>query len=273
MENKTRLHDILVSDFLSLPYIGRSLRDSRQYKTREVKEEEKTICSSSPCPISMEAHTILQGDEGMYQRLEKASLAGDVDELHRLLQEDSLLLQQAPLRPANNPLHIAAALGHAEFVKEILVHKPKFATDFNIRGLTALHLACANGHLLVVKKFLQADIRSEVCTSRDKDGFLPIHTAALAGTVPLLEELLGACSENMVRELTCLGDNILHLAVKSNCFEAVRFLVERLESDHEFLNLKDAKGNTILHLTTARKQLQVDHSIFSLFLLDWSDVL
>jgi len=85
----------------------------------------------------MEANTILHRDEGV----PKASLAGDVDEFHQLLQEDSLLLlQQAPLRPANNPLHIAAALGHAEFVREIRTCKPNFATNFNSRGLTTLHL-------------------------------------------------------------------------------------------------------------------------------------
>ena len=221
----------------------------------------------------MESQTIPPRNEGMYLRLEKASHAGDLEELRQLLQEDGLLLHRPnTLHPADSPLHIAAALGHAHFVKEILARKPECALGFNTQGLTALHLACANGHSLVVRELLQSSIGVEICCVRDRYGLLPIHTAALTGNVPVLEELLGACSDEVVRGLTCLGDSILHLVVKSNCFEAVKFLVERLEScHHELLSLGDAKGNTILHLATARKQLQVQYMfIFNSFLLSSS---
>ncbi|XP_019707271.2 uncharacterized protein [Elaeis guineensis] len=192
----------------------------------------------------------------MNPRLEEASYNGDLDELHQLLQEDRFLLEKLSTTPCipNNPLHIASMRGHADFVREILLRKPELAKDLNADGFSALHLAVANGHLAVVRELLR-ELGSHVCLARDKVGLLPIHTAAMKGRVHVLGELLDARSES-ARTKTCQGDTILHLAVSSNCSEAVEFLVERLDTG-ELLNAQNEKGNTILHLAVARKQLQI----------------
>lgn len=59
-----------------------------------------------------------------------------------------------------------------------------------------------------------------------------------------------------------MGTRSFNLAVRSNCYEAIEFLVEKL-NDGQLLNQKDEKGNTILHLAVARKQFHVTK-----FLLD-----
>ncbi|GAB4837005.1 hypothetical protein Ancab_001919 [Ancistrocladus abbreviatus] len=54
------------------------------------------------------------------------------------------------------------------------------------------------------------------------------------------------------------GDTILHLSVKYNQFEVLKYLVDEVV-DKESLNEKDNKGNTILHLAMANKQVEVWH--------------
>ncbi|XP_073111293.1 uncharacterized protein [Elaeis guineensis] len=161
----------------------------------------------------------------MEARLAAASQSGDLGAFLQLLQEDSLLLDRRSTIPfpSNNPLHIAALFGHADFASEILVRRSKLAKDLNEQGFSPLHLASANGHL--------EDLRY---------GGIDID----------------ACPE-AVKAVTCQGETVAHLAVRSNHFEVVEFLVEKLGGDDELLNSKDEKGNTILHLAVARKQLQI----------------
>ncbi|CAA2959754.1 ankyrin repeat-containing At5g02620-like, partial [Olea europaea subsp. europaea] len=47
-------------------------------------------------------------------------------------------------------------------------------------------------------------------------------------------------------------ETILHLAVKNNHFEVIRYLMGTLDTT-KLLNLADSNGNTVLHLATAGK--------------------
>ena len=192
----------------------------------------------------------------MEARLAAASQSGDLGAFLQLLQEDSLLLDRPRTipYPSNNPLHVAALFGHADFASEILVRGSKLAKDLNEQGFSPLHLASANGHLSVVKELLK--VGTDLCLIRDKDGFMPIHTAVIKGKIGVVKELIDACPET-AKAATCQGETVVHLAVRSNHFEAVEFLVEKLGGDEELLNSKDEKGNTILHLTVAKRQFQV----------------
>ncbi|XP_073111225.1 uncharacterized protein [Elaeis guineensis] len=197
---------------------------AKEVPTKETRRKIHGICS----PI----HTL----ERMEARLEAASLAGDLGAFLQLLQEDSLLLDRLSTthHTSNNPLHRAALLGHADFASEILSRKPELAQDLNEQGFSPLHLASANSHLLVVKELLK--VGSDLCLIQDKDGFMPIHTAVIKGKVCVVKELIDAYPETA---------------------KMVEFLVDKLGGDEEILNSKDEKGNTILHLAVARKQLQM----------------
>ena len=93
----------------------------------------------------------------LFTRLEEASHAGDVNVLKELLNQDKLLRDKVIVRTSviDNPLHIASMLGHADFVREIIYHKPEIAKELNSQGLSPLHLAAGHGHVTVVKELLK----------------------------------------------------------------------------------------------------------------------
>ncbi|KAM0944976.1 putative ankyrin repeat-containing domain, PGG domain, ankyrin repeat-containing domain superfamily [Dioscorea sansibarensis] len=196
----------------------------------------------------------------MDPRLAEACHAGNLSMLHSLLREDELLLHRfssSITAPIDNPLHIAASLGHTDLANEIINRNPDLASDLNPRGLSALHLASAHGHLEIVK-FLISGVGPHLCLLKDKDGRLAIHVAAMKCKTDILEELIKGCPES-ARALTYQHESIIHIAVQFNSFETVEFLLTNLEIDdaiNELLNLKDDKGNTILHHAVARRQLQ-----------------
>ncbi|KAM0944974.1 putative ankyrin repeat-containing domain, PGG domain, ankyrin repeat-containing domain superfamily [Dioscorea sansibarensis] len=218
--------------------------------------------SSMEMEVEMEMELQRRHDlaNSMDSRLEEACLNGDLDKLRRLLKEDKLMLHRfsSSANPSiDNPLHIAASLGHTDLAHELIIRNPKLALDLNPRGLSAMHLASAHGNLEIVK-LLISKVGSHLCFSKDKDGRLPIHSASMKDRIDILDELIKVCPES-ARALTYQNESILHLAVQFNSFETLEFLVEKMEVDDdldEILNLKDDKGNTILHHSVARRQLQ-----------------
>jgi ankyrin repeat protein len=84
----------------------------------------------------------------------------------------SLLLEMTPL-------HFASFFGHSEVFKFLCNHgdDPGAKTDL---GLTALHLACHNGHLEVIKQY-DHFTKKEERAKEDSFGKYPIHYAADKG--------------------------------------------------------------------------------------------
>lgn len=50
---------------------------------------------------------------------------------------------------------------------------------------------------------------------------------------------------------------ILHLCLQYNHFDALKLLVESANGDELFLNSKDCRGNSVLHLALMLKQMKV----------------
>ncbi|KAJ0091158.1 hypothetical protein Patl1_13822 [Pistacia atlantica] len=189
----------------------------------------------------------------MERRIYEAAVEGSVISLLNLLQEDALLLDRIMAGCyAETPLHVASMLGHTEFVQEILNRKPELAGELDSRKSSPLHLAAAKGYLDIVEKLVS--INPEMCLVGDRDGRNPLHIAGIKGHVNVLRELVQARPQ-AARILMDRGGTILHVCVRYNQLESMKFLVETM-NDHEFVNFRDDDGNSILHLAVADKQVE-----------------
>ncbi|XP_031395794.1 ankyrin repeat-containing protein BDA1-like [Punica granatum] len=192
----------------------------------------------------------------MDMRLADAARTGNIEHLHSLGKNDPLILNRAAVEGGQTPLHVAALADQVEFTREILKVRPKLAEEMNPDGLTPWHIASANGNLEMVRELL--NLSPQLCLSKGKERRIPLHYAALKGRTEVLKELLSACLES-IKEVTALCETALHLAVKSSHFEVFTLLVEELKNTNRvnFLNRKDAQGNTILYLAVSARQYEV----------------
>ncbi|XVF49454.1 hypothetical protein PTKIN_Ptkin04bG0013900 [Pterospermum kingtungense] len=192
----------------------------------------------------------------MDTRLFESAWTGNVDEFHKLLKENPLILHTISLYSSENPLHIASAAGHVGFVREILRLRPEYAKEVNTDGFSPLHLAAANGHIEVVRELLNVDRNLSCLQGREKK--TPLHFAAMKGSVDVISEMLMSCAE-CIEGVTVQRETALHLGIKNSQFEAIQVMVDwiiKMKKEH-VLNLKDEHGNTVLHLATWKKQRQV----------------
>lgn len=192
----------------------------------------------------------------MDRRLLEAVQTGNVQAFHQVLAENPMMLHTLTLFSTENPLHVASALGQLTIVKEILRLKPSFSNELNQDGFSPLHLAAANAYLEIVREFIKSD--PQLCGLQGRRKLTPLHSAAMRGKANVTSEMLSAfpgCADDVNAE----GETALHLAIRNNQFEVIRVLVKWLTDMKkvDILNMKDEKGNTVLHLATWRKQRQV----------------
>ncbi|KAK8505254.1 hypothetical protein V6N13_045699 [Hibiscus sabdariffa] len=187
-------------------------------------------------------------------KLYEAAAEGSVTVLLELIRQDRLLLDRMLINYAvETPLHVAAMLGHTDFVKEIIQRKPEFTKELDSKGSSPLHVASAKGYVEIVKALLV--VNPDMCLAADKQGRNPLHLAAMKGQVQALKELV-RIRPRAARMAVASGGTILHLCVKYGQFEALRLLVEVM-NDHEIVNAKDDYGMSILHLAVAYKQIEI----------------
>ena len=191
----------------------------------------------------------------MDRRLIAAALTGDVQNLQQLFVENPLILHTPAFASAGNPLHVASAYGHIDFVKEIIRLKPDFAKEVNQDGFSPMHMASANGQIDVVRGLMKFD--QKLCHLQGPERKTPLHFAAIKGRVDVVSEMLSAYGE-CAEDVSVQRETVLHLAVKNNQFEVVRALVDWIRDvkKENILNMKDKQGNTALHLATWKRECQ-----------------
>ncbi|KAJ8751153.1 hypothetical protein K2173_016334 [Erythroxylum novogranatense] len=172
---------------------------------------------------------------------------GKLDVVQYLLEYQWLL--RSEVDGLSTSLHVAASGGYTEIVKEIIKVRPDFAWKKDLHGCTPLHLSCSKGHLEITRELLRLDTDSS--SLQDNYGRTPLHSAAIKGRVNILDELLSVSLEP-AEMLTTHGETVLHLGVKHNQFDAIKYLVEKLNIT-KLIDKPDNDGNTVLHLATAGK--------------------
>ncbi|KAF8028595.1 hypothetical protein BT93_E1278 [Corymbia citriodora subsp. variegata] len=196
----------------------------------------------------------------MEQRLLEAAQKGNIDELNDLIKSNGLILEEMALKGASStPLHVACVAGHLDFTRELLKLMPKFAEKVNVDGFSSLHIAAARGDLEIARELLRLDQR--LCFVKGRERRIPLHYAVINGELHVMKLLLSTSPESVV-ERTAREETALHLAMKSNRFDAVVVLMEHLKQNEkeQVINWKDHKGNTVLHLAAAVKNFEASHS-------------
>ncbi|KAF7138783.1 hypothetical protein RHSIM_Rhsim07G0188200 [Rhododendron simsii] len=191
------------------------------------------------------------------RNLHEAAMEGSLPSLPQTLDQTPLILTSSPRRPSSStdtPLHVAALLGHLDFVKSLLTRNPDLAGKLNSDGSTPLHLASAKGYAEIVRELVS--VNPDVGFVLDRDGRSPFHIACIKGRVGVLTELLRVNPELAQVVTGGGGESCLHLCVKYNRLEALKVVVEGF-GKNEFVNWKDGDGNTVLHLAVAKKQLEI----------------
>nr|KYP42854.1 Ankyrin repeat-containing protein At3g12360 family [Cajanus cajan] len=170
-----------------------------------------------------------------------------------MIQRNPFILNRVSLSSfSETPLHIASLLGHLEFCEVLLNSKPSLASEADSEGRFPLHLASAEGHTEVVKALLLTN--PNVCFALDKDDRIPLHLAAMRGRIGAIQELTRARPDS-IHQIFDDG-SVLHLCVRYNHLEALKFLVQSATSNQQFLLAKDKEGNTVLHLAVRLKQIK-----------------
>ncbi|XP_042043358.1 ankyrin repeat-containing protein BDA1-like [Salvia splendens] len=204
--------------------------------------------------------------ERLQTKLFEAATQNSINSLQQLLIDDPLILERALVNRFNEtPLHVAAMLGHVEFVQEIIGLQPQLVNELNSHLSSPLHLAAAKGHVGVVKALLSVD--NQACLARDRNELLPLHLAAAKGHVEAMKLLLEARPE-ATRVTACGGESILHLCVKSYQLEALKLIVKSVRNAGDFINSRDNDGNTVLHLAVAEKQVEAVKYLVSVGAVD-----
>ena len=202
------------------------------------------------------------------ESLHKAALQGDLAALHRLVQEDPLLLNriESTSAAAGNPLHTASLRGDVDFAKELLKLRPELAGMRDEGGSYPIHLAAAGGHVGVVREILGRTKSTSSRRVQDKDGRTALHLAAANGQVEVVRELLRVDPE-LAGVVSNRGETALHMCVRNNQVEAAAEVLAGCKV--ELVNVKDSEGNTVLHLATAKKQFKArnSHPLYSFLVL------
>ncbi|WVY98996.1 hypothetical protein V8G54_031147 [Vigna mungo] len=147
----------------------------------------------------------------------------------------------------------AAATGNVDELERLMREDMLVLDRIALLGAeTPLHIASMRGHVSFVQKMLE--LKKQFVYELNQDGFSPMHLASANG-----HELL-SFAPLTVQAKTSRGETPLHIAVKSNQFDAVKFLVKHakaLNMEREVLNDKDNQANTVLHIAASRKQYQI----------------
>jgi F-box protein 11 len=190
-----------------------------------------------------------------------AASAGYVDVIETALRMNNSLVQLLDASGCS-PLHVACDHGHVRAVNCLLVNgfnpgiinadgesplqvanrkgysniPPIFATA---RG--DLHVACANGDLDLVTKFLDdgADVND-----KNSMGVTPLHASAFAGNLKLAQLLISRGADQMQGDESEMAP--IHYAAAEGALELVRFFVEC--AGNSVAGLVGAEGITPAHM-------------------------
>ncbi|KAL3829126.1 hypothetical protein ACJIZ3_017928 [Penstemon smallii] len=166
---------------------------------------------------------------GEEQGLFCAVQSGDLETVEAALKRDSTLIHHSTLYDRNSPLHIAAANGQIEILSLLLDRFVK-PDVLNRHKQTPLMLAAMHGKILCVRKLIEAG--GNILMFDSRNGRTCLHYAAYYGHSDCLQAILSAARTSQV---------------------AASWGYSR------FVNIRDGKGATPLHLASRQRRSECVH--------------
>uniref|UniRef100_A0A915PU10 ANK_REP_REGION domain-containing protein n=1 Tax=Setaria digitata TaxID=48799 RepID=A0A915PU10_9BILA len=163
------------------------------------------------------------------------------------------------------PLHVAAAKGNTEFIRNAIKYDRQmvnfrdqfgnvcnrrfFLDDFIKTGCTPVFYAIQGGCFNCVRLLVEKG-DADICTVSDKGQSL-LHVACLAGHAHIVRWIVNRSAANVILWTTKDNANAIHCASYSGSVAALYILLHTIphKRRRQILALRDSRGNTALHLT------------------------
>ena len=147
------------------------------------------------------------------------------------------------------PLLIAVLREMPDMVKS-LVENGADICAVDRKGRSPVHHACLLKNLPIMKMLLEKlnpDVKKKLRSLKDCNGLTPAHIASSTGMADILEVLI---YKDCVNYTICDGEkqSVIITACKEKHVNCTRMLLEHLPSNVDISQIKDARGNNLLHI-------------------------
>ncbi|XP_024981467.1 putative E3 ubiquitin-protein ligase XBAT31 [Cynara cardunculus var. scolymus] len=168
----------------------------------------------------------IRDDHGLFTAVQ----FGDLEIVKTVLDRDPSLIQQTTVYDRHSALHIAAANGQIEMVSMLLENPSVNPDSLNRHKQTPLMLAAMHGKITCVEKLIQAG--ANILMFDSLNGRTCLHYAAYYGHSDCLQTILSSARTS-------------HVAVSWGF--------------SRFVNIRDGKGATPLHLASRQRRPECVH--------------
>ncbi|KAI3819707.1 hypothetical protein L1987_13555 [Smallanthus sonchifolius] len=170
----------------------------------------------------------IHDDHGLFTAIQ----FGDLHTLNTLLEKDPNLIRQTTVYDRHSALHIAAANGQIEIVSLLLENRSVNPDSLNRHKQTPLMLAAMHGKITCVEKLIEAG--ANVLMFDSLNGRTCLHYAAYYGHSNCVQTILSSARTS-------------HVSVSWGF--------------SRFVNIRDGKGATPLHLAARQRRPQCVHML------------
>lgn len=178
---------------------------------------------------------------GIQQHLTDAVRRGDLEKVRRMVEGGAKITDVD--EDGNDALHVACYNGRLDIVRMLVQEHGCSPSQRGRIGFQPLHRAVQGGHLDVARFLLD---EGASVAARNNMGVTPLHCAALWDRARVTKLLLERGAMPNVQQSN--GQTPLHTAAMRGCEAAVKLLIEA----NAALDMKDMEGSTPLMLASSQ---------------------
>ena len=143
-------------------------------------------------------------------------------------------------------------------MKRLIDHDAKLMLCKNNRKRTPLHTACLNGHVEVVRIYVESRMLLEATDANvlevtDDGGNTPLHLACVGGNVDVVQLMIDSGAS--ITAANSRGEAPIHTASQHKSVEIVKKLLDK--GVHAMIELMDGRGFTALHHAAENNQTKI----------------